>query len=88
MRTKDEFNEQKQRQQLLNAAWKLFYQNGYQNNNARFHHKHTEDIPIIGTIALMDTDTLGTTSQSSNYNKHIVHNSDKEDRETQKAIDN
>ena len=31
MRTKDEFNEQKQRQQLLNAAWKLFYQNGYQN---------------------------------------------------------
>ena len=31
MRTKDEFNEQKQRQQLLNAAWKLFYQKGYQN---------------------------------------------------------
>lgn len=31
MRTKDEFNEQKQRQQLLNSAWKLFYQKGYQN---------------------------------------------------------
>lgn len=31
MRTKNEFNEQKQRQQLLNAAWKLFYQKGYQN---------------------------------------------------------
>ena len=31
MRTKDEFNEQRQRQQLLNAAWKLFYQKGYQN---------------------------------------------------------
>lgn len=31
MRTKDEFNEQKQRQQLLNAAWKLFYEKGYQN---------------------------------------------------------
>ena len=31
MRTKDEFNEQRQRQQLLNAAWKLFYKKGYQN---------------------------------------------------------
>lgn len=31
MRTKDEFNERKQRQQLLNAAWKLFYKKGYQN---------------------------------------------------------
>lgn len=31
MRTKDEFNEQKQRQQLLNAAWKLFYEKGYQD---------------------------------------------------------
>ena len=31
MRTKNEFNEQKQRQQLLNAAWKLFYEKGYQN---------------------------------------------------------
>ncbi len=31
MRTRDEMNEQRQRQQLLNAAWKLFYQKGYQN---------------------------------------------------------
>ena len=31
MRTNDEFNEQKQRQQLLNAAWKLFYEKGYQD---------------------------------------------------------
>lgn len=31
MRTKDEENEKRQRQMLLNAAWKLFYQKGYQN---------------------------------------------------------
>lgn len=31
MRTKDYENEQKQRQLLLNAAWKLFYEKGYQN---------------------------------------------------------
>lgn len=31
MRTKDEENEQRQRKQLLGAAWKLFYQKGYQN---------------------------------------------------------
>ncbi|MCD8121405.1 MAG: TetR/AcrR family transcriptional regulator [Clostridiales bacterium] len=31
MRTKDEENERRQRQQLLNAAWKLFYEKGYQN---------------------------------------------------------
>ena len=31
MRTKDEENEQRQRQQILNTAWQLFYQKGYQN---------------------------------------------------------
>lgn len=31
MRTKDEENEQRQRQQILNVAWKLFYEKGYQN---------------------------------------------------------
>ncbi len=31
MRTKDEENEQRQRQQILNVAWKLFYEKGYQD---------------------------------------------------------
>lgn len=31
MRTKDEVNEQKQRELLLQAAWKLFYRKGYQD---------------------------------------------------------
>lgn len=31
MRTKDQENERRQRQQLLNAAWKLFYEKGYQD---------------------------------------------------------
>lgn len=31
MRTKDQENEQRQRTTLLNAAWKLFYEKGYQN---------------------------------------------------------
>lgn len=31
MRTKDEENERNQRQRLLNAAWKLFYEKGYQD---------------------------------------------------------
>jgi len=31
MRTKDEENERRQREALLNAAWKLFYEKGYQN---------------------------------------------------------
>ena len=31
MRTKDEENEQRQRQPILNTAWQLFYQKGYQN---------------------------------------------------------
>ena len=31
MRTKDYENEKKQRQKLLNVAWKLFYEKGYQN---------------------------------------------------------
>ncbi|MBS6953283.1 MAG: TetR/AcrR family transcriptional regulator [Enterocloster asparagiformis] len=31
MRTKDEENEQRQRQQILNTAWQLFYQKGYQD---------------------------------------------------------
>lgn len=31
MRTKDYENEKKQRQKLLNAAWKLFYEKGYHN---------------------------------------------------------
>ena len=31
MRTTDEENEQRQRQQILNTAWQLFYQKGYQN---------------------------------------------------------
>lgn len=31
MRTKDEENEQRQRQLILNIAWQLFYKKGYQN---------------------------------------------------------
>lgn len=31
MRTKDEENEKRQRQMLLNTAWQLFYKNGYHN---------------------------------------------------------
>lgn len=31
MRTKDEENEQRQRQTILNTAWQLFYKKGYQN---------------------------------------------------------
>lgn len=31
MRTKDKENERRRREQLLTAAWKLFYQKGYQN---------------------------------------------------------
>ena len=31
MRTKDDEIEQRQRQQILNTAWQLFYQKGYQN---------------------------------------------------------
>ena len=45
MRTKDEFNEQKQRQQLLNSAWKLFYQKGYQNTTMEDILKEAEMTP-------------------------------------------
>ena len=43
MRTKDEFNEQRQRQQLLNAAWKLFYEQGYEDTTVE------EIIELSGT---------------------------------------
>lgn len=35
MRTKDEENEQQQREMILNAAWKLFRQKGYQNTTMK-----------------------------------------------------
>lgn len=35
MRTKDEENERQQREMILNAAWKLFRQKGYQNTTMK-----------------------------------------------------
>lgn len=35
MRTRDEENEQQQREMILNAAWKLFRQKGYQNTTMK-----------------------------------------------------
>ena len=59
-------------------------------NNARFHHKHTEDIPIaLAPLHLWTPTLLARRPKVAITNKHIVHNSDKEDMsKAQKAIDN
>ena len=42
MRTKDEENEQRQRQQILNVAWKLFHEKGYQDTTMAVSYTHLD----------------------------------------------